>query len=247
MGLDLAGHSRAASLLIQYIRSTTPPVKMTSSPKPGWVGDRFLLTSGESFGPTRLLYSGGFNEPRHAAAGNWKDQVGKYCSSNSRFLLTASAAFAGPVLEPVHMVEGGGLHFRGDAATGKSTALEIAASVFGNPDDVKRDWDGTKGSFEAVAEGTNDQLLVLDEIGMADERTVGDVVYLLANGASKGRMKEQRPEVANIVPEQRGDQFGRANGESESEADAWARNQAARCSDRSGRRKDISRRENGSR
>jgi len=191
-GLDLAGHSRAAGLLIQYIRSTTPAVKMISSTKPGWVGDSILLTSGESFGKTRLLYSGDFTEPRHATAGNWKDQVGRYCSGNSRFLLAASAAFAGPVLELVHMVEGGGFHFRGEAATGKSTALEIACSVFGNPDDVKGSWDATKGSFEAVAESHNDQLLVLDEIGMADQKTVGDVVYLLANGVSKARMKEQR-------------------------------------------------------
>jgi putative DNA primase/helicase len=191
-GLDLAGHARASGLLIQYIRSTTPAVKMISSTKPGWVGDSFLLTSGESFGPTRILYSGDFTETRHSTAGNWKSQVGRYCSGNSRFLLAASAAFAGPLLELVHMVEGGGFHFRGEAALGKSTALEIASSVFGHPDDVKRGWDATKGSFEAVAEAHSDQLLVLDEIGMADERTVGDVVYLLANGASKARMKEQR-------------------------------------------------------
>ena len=191
-GLDLAGHARAASLLIQYIRSTTPVVKMVSSTKPGWIGDSFLLTNGESYGKTRVLYSGDFTENRHSVAGNWKDQVGRYCSGNSRFLLAASAAFASPVLELVHQTEGGGVHFRGESSTSKSTALEIACSVFGHPDDVKRGWDGTKGSFEAVAEGHHDQTLILDEIAMADARNLGDIVYALANGTSKARMNEER-------------------------------------------------------
>jgi putative DNA primase/helicase len=191
-GLELAGHARAAGLLIQFIRAAKPSVKMISSSKPGWIGDSFLLTNGESYGKTRVLYSGDFSEPRHAVAGNWKDQVGRYCSGNSRFILAASAAFAGPVLELVNMVEGGGVHFRGESSTSKSTALELAGSVFGHPDDVKRGWDGTKGSFEAVAEAHHDQTLILDEIAMADARTLGDIVYALANGTSKARMNEER-------------------------------------------------------
>jgi len=190
-GLDLAGHARAANLLIQFIRSTTPPVKMISSSKPGWVGDSFLLTNGESFGRTRVLYSGDFSETRHSVAGNWKDQVGRYCVGNSRFLLAASCAFAGPVLELVNMVEGGGVHFKGGSSTSKSTALEIACSVHGHPDHLKHGWDGTRASFEALAESRSDQLLCLDEIGMANDQ-IGDLIYMISNGASKARMNEQR-------------------------------------------------------
>ncbi len=48
-------------------------------------------------------------------------------------------------------------------------------------------WRGTANGLEGTAAETADTLLILDEMGQADAREVGDVVYMLANEAGKQR------------------------------------------------------------
>jgi uncharacterized protein (DUF927 family) len=65
----------------------------------------------------------------------------------------------------------------------------VAASVWGKPtsDAQLRAWRGTANGLEGVAAETSDALLILDEMGQADAREVGDVVYMLSNEAGKQR------------------------------------------------------------
>ena len=65
----------------------------------------------------------------------------------------------------------------------------MVASVWGPPtaDGQLRPWRGTANGLEAVAAETSDTLLILDEMGQADPREVGDIVYLLGNEAGKQR------------------------------------------------------------
>jgi uncharacterized protein (DUF927 family) len=58
---------------------------------------------------------------------DWRANVGRFCSGNSRLILAASCAFAGPVLSLVGG-ESGGVHFVGATSTGKSTALLVGGS-----------------------------------------------------------------------------------------------------------------------
>ena len=71
---------------------------------------------------------------------------------------------------------------------GKSTALELAASVWGSRDYVQQ-WRATGNALEAVCEGHNHALLCLDELGQADSREAGETAYMIANGAGKNRSK----------------------------------------------------------
>lgn len=121
----------------------------------------------------------------------WRSLAAAPCSGNSRLVLAVSAAFAGPLLD-ILGEEGGGLHFRGASRTGKTTALRVAASVWGGEAGSGaagyiRQWRATGNAVEGIAAAQSDTLLPLDELGQADPREVGDTCYLLASGLGKAR------------------------------------------------------------
>jgi putative DNA primase/helicase len=115
----------------------------------------------------------------------WIQNVGKLAQGNSRLVLAISAAFATLLLKPCKR-ENFGIHFVGGSSEGKTTALYVAASVFGSRQYLKP-WRSTDNGLELVAAAHSDMLLVLDEIGQMDSRKLGDTVYMLANGSGKIR------------------------------------------------------------
>ena len=106
-----------------------------------------------------------------------------------RLAFVASVAFAGPLL---HMLghESGGFHLYGDSSGGKTTHLQVAASIYGGPRLV-RSWRSTDNALESIAAAHSDGLLVLDEIGMCDPRIIGETVYMLGNGTGKARANDR--------------------------------------------------------
>src|SRR3546814_3073270 len=92
-------------------------------------------TYGESPGEPVIFQGATADGVALAIAGTmneWRAQVSAPCIGNSRLVLALSAAFAGPCLGLLD-TEGGGFHLRGSSSSGKSTALAVAASVFGPP------------------------------------------------------------------------------------------------------------------
>lgn len=123
----------------------------------------------------------------------WRGGVAGLAEGNSRLVFALSLAFAGCLLTPLRE-EGGGVHLRGDSSKGKTTALHLAASVWGAPighDPFVRQWRATANAQEATAAAHNDCLLPLDEIGQADPREIGEAAYMLANGQGKDRMRDR--------------------------------------------------------
>jgi len=114
----------------------------------------------------------------------WQELV-RLCAGNSRFTFALCAAFAGPLLKLAGL-EGGGFSFEGASSCGKTTCLQIAASVWGSPSHV-RTWRTTSNGLESVAALHNDGLLVLDEVGQATGRDLAEISYMLANGSGKVR------------------------------------------------------------
>jgi uncharacterized protein (DUF927 family) len=172
----------------------------------GWhriEGVPLFVLPGQTFGtappcagaPVEVLYQPGLRDvAQFNAAGtldDWREAVAALCAGNSRLVVAVSAAFAGPVLELVGE-QGGGLHFYGAAQTGKTTALEAAASVWGGDAGrgargYFRTWRATSNALEGIAAAHSDALLLLDELGEADPREVGSVAYMLANGQGRSR------------------------------------------------------------
>ena len=116
---------------------------------------------------------------------DWRNNIGKYCSGNSRLIFAVSTAFAGALLYKSGL-ESGGFHFVGGSSCGKSTILRVAASVWGG-ENYLRTWRATDNGLEGIAAMHNDSLLVLDELGQVDPTKAGDIAYMLGNGGGKTR------------------------------------------------------------
>ena len=118
----------------------------------------------------------------------WRE-IAELCVGNSRLSFALCAAFAGPLLRPAGL-EGGGFSFEGGSSSGKTTALQIAASVWGGPEHV-RSWRATDNGLEGIAALHNDNVLILDEMGQVNGRVLAECAYMLANGQGKGRSNRE--------------------------------------------------------
>jgi putative DNA primase/helicase len=81
---------------------------------------------------------------------------------------------------------GAGIHWMGDSTIGKTTALALGASVWGDEEYV-RGWRNTANGLEGAAEQHSDTLLALDEIREINPHELYQVVDFLINGRGKGR------------------------------------------------------------
>lgn len=128
-------------------------------------------------------------EPALSVAGNvedWRNSIARLADGNSRLIFAISAAFA-PSLANLVDEDSGGFHFRGASSSGKTTALNVAASVWGKPECYIRLWRSTANGLEGLAALHNDGLLILDELSQMDPKEAGKCAYLLANGQGKTR------------------------------------------------------------
>lgn len=190
MGLLIDTTPRARNLLTQYIQTRKPEEFASCTDRVGWHGRAFVLpheTVGEE--GERIVFQtdnaveNTFKEKGTAQA--WRERVGAPCIGNSRLVFAVASAFAGPLLRPAGM-ESGGFHFRGDSSSGKTTALKVAASVYGGASYLQR-WRTTDNALEAIAAQHSDCLLILDELAQVDPKTAGECAYMLANEQSKAR------------------------------------------------------------
>lgn len=190
-GLEITSDTRMRPRLMDYIQSEMPSKTARCVTRTGWHGDTFVLPSksfGESEAEPIIFQTSDPSGIALATAGtmeDWQQHVAGPCVGNSRLILALSAAFAGPCLGLLGG-EGGGFHLRGSSSTGKTTALNVAASVFGPPS-FARNWRQTDNALEAAASLHTDLLLILDEISQLDPKHAGACAYLLANGQGKGR------------------------------------------------------------
>lgn len=190
LGLRLSSSPRARNLLTQYIQTREPEDFATCTDRIGWHGTSFVLphTTITNTDERLVFQSEAAMENTFKTKGTaqqWRDRVASLCRSNSRLVFAVACAFAGPLLRPAG-VESGGFHFRGGSSGGKTTALKVAASVYGGSNYLQR-WRTTDNALEAIAAQHCDGLLILDELAQVDPKTAGECAYMLANEQSKGR------------------------------------------------------------
>lgn len=191
MGLRIATTPRARNLLTQYIQTRTPEEFASCTDRIGWHNGRAFVLPRETIGDgaERIVFqSDNAVENTFRSKGSadqWRERVGELCIGNTRLAFAVACAFAGPLLRPAGM-ESGGFHYRGDSSSGKTTALKLAASVYGGASYLQR-WRSTDNALEATAAQHSDCLLILDELAQIDPKTAGECAYMLANEQGKAR------------------------------------------------------------
>lgn len=179
--------------LVEWMMRQQPSARIIAATRTGWHanGRAFVLPT-RTIGPDAVRFqSETANAGRFSEGGKlvqWRHQVASMCRENPLLILAVSCAFTGPLLLRAKQQEqgGAGLHLVGDSSQGKSTALQVAASVWGPPGFVGT-WRATSNGLEGAAAGQNDTLLILDELSECEPKEAGAIVYLLGNGTGKQR------------------------------------------------------------
>ena len=187
------GNPVARKKLVDFLAAVRPVRRIRCVPRTGWDKAAYILpdavygnTSGES-----VVLQSAHHGNLYRTAGTldgWKE-IATLSIGNSRLSFALCAAFAGPLLRLAGL-EGGGFSFEGGSSSGKTTALQIAASVWGGPEHV-RSWRATDNGLENIAVLHNDNVLILDEVGQVNGKILAECAYMLANGQGKGRSSRE--------------------------------------------------------
>ena len=205
-GLDPAPGS--SGKLAAFLYGSSSPHRLKRVDRTGWVfdGERrtFVLPRLAIAGPDGLLcvdpsgLRGKVNvDSIHARGhvGQWREEVLGRARGNPVLMFTIMAGLAAPLLRPVGL-EGGGFHSYGPSSTGKTTAAQVCASVWGPgisggdpavPSYMCR-WNTTSNALEALANTRSGLPLVLDELGEFPGIDLDQVIYKLSSGEGKARM-----------------------------------------------------------
>lgn len=186
--------TRDKNKLVEYILTACPTARLRVVGQIGWENSTFVLPTnsfGANTGEEIHFQSEGLRtDHSYQTAGDltgWQERIAAPSVGNSRLVFAISCAFVGPLLVLLGE-ESGGFNLRGSSSIGKSTALKVAASVWGGgTSGFIRTWRATDNGLEGVAVLHCDTFLALDEISQVESRVVGSIAYMLANGQGKSR------------------------------------------------------------
>lgn len=189
-GLDIeAGQQTAFKRFILGLKDDCPIIRNVD--RVGWFDTCFVLpdeTIGTGKEEVVLQVMGEGIRDLYQTGGTlegWQE-LARLCAGNSRFEFALALGFAAPLLAFANM-DGSIFNLEGGSSTGKTTALKIAASTWGNPSHHVRAWRVTDNGLESVCPLHNDNLLILDELGQVGGRALSEVAYMFANGTGKTR------------------------------------------------------------
>ncbi|KTD67571.1 DUF927 domain-containing protein [Legionella shakespearei] len=191
LGLSISPNKLARDLLATYLQVFPVENRARCVDKLGW-HENLFVTASQTIGHSseKIVFQNSHAvESAMSVSGtvnDWRESIGQLAAGNSRLVFAIATAFA-PALAKIAGEDSGGFHFRGASSSGKSTALKVAASVWGNPQSYCRLWRSTTNGLEGLAALHNDGLLILDELSQLEPKEAGDAAYLLANGQGKTR------------------------------------------------------------
>lgn len=114
----------------------------------------------------------------------WKRTVGEVARGNNLHCFAIMASLTAPILKLMNE-EGGFFHFVGTSSIGKSSILEVAMSVWGNTE--MGTFRATDNNLEGICKEANDGTIFLDEMSECEADALSRIVYMVANGVTKGR------------------------------------------------------------
>ena len=208
-GSGIAVTSQNARAFIQYI-SDLENLNYDIIPEKKSIG-RFGYIPDEGFSPfvDGLIFDGDANFKAmfqtvrsHGSESKWLETAAEVRGMSATARIILAASFASVLLEPMNCLPFF-VHLWGvDSGTGKTVALMVAASVWGDPavGAYVKTFDGTVVGMEKTAAFLNNLPFCLDELQLAKDskgRTTFDV-YKLAQGV--GRTRGNRAGGVDLTP-----------------------------------------------
>ena len=197
-GIGIAVNSETARNFVRYI-GDLENLNYDIIPERKSIG-RFGYIAGEGFSPyvDGLIFDGDANftamfQTVHERGGfeKWRQMAAEVRAMSVTAKIVLAASFASPLLQPLGCLPFF-VHLWGvDSGTGKTVALMVAASVWGDPavGSYVKTFDGTAVGMEKTAAFLNNLPLCLDELQLAKDakgKTNFDV-YRLAQGVGRTR------------------------------------------------------------
>lgn len=201
-GLQFSASDKAIKKIIAPLKKT-PEERVKLCERPGYVHINkklcYLAHNGKIQGKhdgiapmpypeSKAFYKGKSNK---GILSDWQTQIASSSLNSPYIMLAICSAFAGYCIYFTD-VETGGFHLFGESSKGKSTALLVAASIYGSKDYIS-DWNITEAALEELAESRNHGLLILDEVSLLDKsgkdaaQKMQKIVYML--GAEGGKQR----------------------------------------------------------
>lgn len=181
----------------EYIHFSNPKSFAVSIKKVGWCGEGAYVLPDKIYGDTEGQYIQQLKHhhtPQIDIKGDlkgWQENIAKYAQRNSRLIMAITIPLAAPFLTPLQ-IDGHIFNIYGNSSIGKSSALAAACSVTGFE---MNNFLNTNNSFESVFVSHNDACVVIDEMGLARPDKIGEFVYVVVNGKTKGRANQKGDRV----------------------------------------------------
>lgn len=178
--------------LVRQLVQTSVEKRLVVVAHPGWHGAHYVKSSG-TIGPrsSRVPVLAGSVGAAPAISPDrlelWRRTVSRYAEGNSRLTAALGIALGGIAIGLFDSQLGIGLHLNGLSSLGKTTALRVAASVYGPAHNEVCSWSATDSGLEVLAVRHHHRCLILDELAQIRPDAAAQAAYLLANGSGRQR------------------------------------------------------------
>lgn len=197
LGFTIDATPSARRSFVQYLNQIEVKARITLAARTGWVavgGKRAFIIPGAVIGGDpneRVLLSKEINAPcgQSGTMAEWRENLGRPVADHLLLRFSVGVSLGGPLIAIVGG-ESGVFHIYGPSSAGKTTASRVAASAWGSGADgaYVRTWRSTANALESTLAASSDCLLVLDEVGQADPREIGLIIYMITNSRGKERL-----------------------------------------------------------
>ncbi len=197
---------------LKYLGQFNPTTRITSVPQVGWLASpngRLIYVLPNQVISNEKGEKCVFQPEKHSPSAatikskgtleDWQNNVVYLAQDHPYLIFCLCVSFAGLLLKAAGL-EGGGFHLYGRSSHGKTTAAQLAASVWGcgaDPSEAAKEayvrkWNTTHNALEGLAASHNDGILILDEAGTCNAKDFGKVIYDVTGGQGKVAMNADR-------------------------------------------------------
>ena len=163
---------------------------MPSASRLGWFGSEFVPYSSQIHCLTKSTTCEVMLQAAASPCGLpefWTNTASEALRASCGARFAVSASLSSPFLRPAQQL-GFGVHLFGKTGTGKTVCLLLAASIWGNPQNLMKSMSSTAVGMEKTAAFLCNLPLMLDELQEVSNKDVFEnIVYMLSNGKSKTR------------------------------------------------------------